>query len=98
MEIIYNKNNVLITSGPAAAIRFGSRTLPTTSSQRGGDTILRDKGFHDAYVKSEGLFSTKYHVVLSYYFPEGAPDEIVWTTSDQSVANEVVAAIKQVLG
>jgi len=98
MEIIYNKNGVLITSGPAATIRFGSRELSTTSSQRGGDTILRHKGFHDVFVKSEGFFSSNYQVVLSYYYPEGTPDEIVWTTSDQQEANEIAATVKHVLG
>ena len=97
MSILYDKNGVLIASSPTI-LRFGNYQLPTTSSNRGGDAILREKGFHDVYVKSEGVFSTSYHIVMSYYYPNGTPDEIVWTTKDRREADEILAAIKQVLG
>lgn len=97
MNVLYDKNGVLIALSPTI-LRFGNYQLPTTSSNRGGDVILRDKGFHNVYVKSEGIFSSSYHIVMSYYYPNGAPDEIIWTTKDSHEADEIVAAIKQVLG
>ena len=98
MSVLYNKNGVYIDDDPPGTVRFGGNVLPTKSSSRGGDCILRDKGFHNAYVKSEGLFSSKHNIVLSYYFPTNAPDEVVWVTQDRREADEIVAAIKAVLG
>ncbi len=98
MSVLYNKNGVYIDDAAPGTLRFGSRTLSTKSSNRGGDTVLRDKGFHNAYAKSDGLFSSKYNVVLSYYFPDGEPDEVVWTAQDRREADEIAAAINAVLG
>mgnify|MGYP003383028891 CR=1 FL=1 len=92
-DYIYNKNGVVIGPG---VIRLGGRAIPTKSSNRGGDTIV--DGLLAVFVKSEGLFGARHHVVFSYYYPPGEPDEAVWTTHDRAEAEAVVSALNDLLG
>jgi hypothetical protein len=71
--------------------------LPTKSSNKGGDTILADAGFHSVYVKRSGLLSPSFQVVIRFYYPQDKPDEIVWTTKSEQDAQAIASAIQDVL-
>ncbi|MBU6361047.1 MAG: hypothetical protein KGS46_13620 [Chloroflexi bacterium] len=88
---VYDKNGVFIDHGRNFV--FGGLIVKTTESNTGGDTLI--PGLHAVLVKSAGMFSSESYVVLSYYYPDGAPDKTVWKgkTSD---AEEIADAIRTV--
>ena len=85
---IYDKDGVFIDSHE---LRFGGYRLPIQRSNAG--PIYLD-GLHDVVVRSEGLFSSKYRVVLVFF--DDKPDKVVWVTNGTQ-AEEIAAAIKDVL-
>jgi hypothetical protein len=97
MSVLYDKNGVYIDDSQPATLRFGHYSVPTKSSNRGGDTVLRDKGLNSVVVKAQGLFSSKHDIVFSYYYPEGAADEVVWTAESKQEAEQIAAAIRSAL-
>lgn len=95
MTVYYDKDGVYIADG---RLDFGGRVLRTKSSNKGGDTILADAGFHSVYVKRAGLLSPSFQVVIRFYYPQDKPDEIVWTTKGEQDAYAIASAIQEVLG
>ncbi len=95
MTVYYDKDGVYVADG---RLKFGNRVLPTTSSNRGGDTILAGAGFNGVEIKRSGLFSPTFQVVISYYHPADKPDEVVWSTKNEQDALQIADAIKRVLG
>ncbi len=95
MTVYYDKGGVYIADGH---LDFSGRVLRTKSSNKCGDTILADAGFHSVYVKRAGLLSPSFQVVMRFYYPQDKPDEIVWTTQSEQDAHAIASAIQEVLG
>lgn len=95
MTVYYDKDGVYIADG---RLDFDGHVLRTKSSNKGGDTVMADAGFHSVYVKRAGLLSATYQVVISYYHPQSKPDEVVWTTQSKQDAHDIANAIQAVLG
>ena len=64
MTIYYDKDGVYIADG---RLDFGGYVLCTKSSNKGGDTILADAGFHSVYVKRSGLRSPSFQMGIRFY-------------------------------